>query len=97
MPATRYLTKEKATIEVYGKSGNFIAQLENISMTGACLQWALEEIPLTKGDLLRMTVVLKAVNRKHNLSAEVIWNEGKKMGVSFIKSADVLDKMMEKT
>lgn len=96
MPATRYPTKEKAAIEVYGKNGNFIAQIENVSMTGACLHWSQSAVPLTKGDLLRMTVILKAVNRKHNLNAEVVWSDGKKTGISFIKSADVLDKMMEK-
>jgi hypothetical protein len=96
MPATRYQTKEKANIEVYGKSGNFIAEIKNVSMTGACLQWALDEIPLSKGDLLRLTVVLKAVNRKHNINAEVIWKSGAKTGISFIKSGEVLDKMMER-
>ncbi len=96
MPATRYATKEKAAIEVYGKEGNFIASLENISMTGACLTWAADQAPLNKGDLVRMTVILKAVNRKHNLNAEVVWAEGKKTGVNFIKSAEILDKMMDK-
>lgn len=97
MPATRYQTKEKAAIEIYGRSGNYIAQVENLSMTGACLQLAQKDLQMDKGDLLRLTIVLKAVNRKHNLNAEVIWKSGGKAGVSFIKSEEVLDKMMEKS
>lgn len=96
MPATRYPTKEKAAIEVYGKNGNFVARIENVSMTGACLCWSEDQTPLKKGDLVRMTVILKTVNRKHNLNAEVVWIEGRKSGVAFVKSAEILDKMMDK-
>jgi hypothetical protein len=96
MTATRYSTKEKASIEVYGRNGNFIADLKNLSVTGAMLEWNHSDVNLQKGDLVRMTVVLRALNRRHNLNAEVVWTEGNKTGVSFIKSSEVLDKMMDK-
>lgn len=96
MAATRYETKEKTSIEVYGRSGNIIAQLKNLSTTGACIEWSNEEVPLEKGDLVRMTVILKAVNRRHNMNAEVVWRDGNRSGVNFIRSEDVLEKMVEK-
>jgi hypothetical protein len=95
MSALRYTTKEKASIEIYGRSGNFIADLRNLSVTGACIEWA-HDVTIEKGDLLRMTVVLKALNRRHNLNAEVVWKEGNKTGINFIKTEEVLEKMMEK-
>lgn len=96
MTAVRYTTKEKATIEIYGRTGNFIAELRNLSKTGACLEWAVDGVQVSKGDLVRMTVVLKALNRRHNLNAEVVWTEGKMTGINFIKTEEVLEKMMDK-
>lgn len=96
MTATRYMTREKASIEIYGKSGNLIAQLKNLSITGACLEWSQEDVSLQKGDLVRLTVNLKALNRRHNINGEVVWRDGKQSGINFITSDDVLDKMMEK-
>ncbi|MEZ0392714.1 MAG: PilZ domain-containing protein [Pseudobdellovibrionaceae bacterium] len=96
MAATRYSTKERASVEVYGRSGNFIVEVKNLSVTGACLEWTQEDVSLESGDLVRMTVVLRALNRRHNLNAEVVWRDGKKTGISFIKTNEVLEKMMEK-
>ncbi len=93
---TRYMTKEKASIEIYGRSGNIIANLRNLSMTGACLDWTQDDVALEKGDLVRLTVILKALNRRHDLSAEVVWREGNASGVSFIKSDEVLEKIMDR-
>ena len=95
MAAARYPTREKASIEIYGKSGSFIAELKNVSVTGACLEWSQEGMELHAGDLLRVTVILKVVNRRHNLNAQVVWKNGKKSGVNFLKSAEVLEKILE--
>jgi hypothetical protein len=96
MTATRYTTKEKASIEIYGRSGSFIVDLRNLSMTGALLEWTQEDLQLQRGDLLRMTIILKALNRRHNLNAEVVWRDGKKTGVNFVKTDEVLEKMMDR-
>lgn len=96
MAAQRYLTREKASVEVYGRSGNIIAHVRDVSVTGACLEWSQELVELNEGDLVRLTIILKAVNRKHNLNAEVVWRAGKKTGINFIKSEDVIERMMEK-
>lgn len=97
MPAERYETKEKASLEIYGKGGQLLANLKNVSVTGACLEWTQEDFELSKGDLVRMTVVLKAMNRKHNINAEVVWVEGKRSGLNFIKYDEVLDRMFDKS
>lgn len=96
MAAMRYQTKERASLEIYGKGGTVIGDLKNLSTTGACLEWTDESVELREGDLVRMTVVLRALKRRHNLSAEVVWVEGKRTGLNFIKYEDVLDRMIEK-
>jgi hypothetical protein len=96
MNAERYFTKEKAQFEIYGKSGTVIADVKNISVSGACLEWTQDDVPLDRGDLVRITVVLKTLNRRHNLSAEVIWRHGKKTGITFIRADQVLDKMVDR-
>ncbi len=97
MPAQRYFTKEKASVEIYGKSGNLIADLKDVSVTGACIEWQQEDVEIVIGDLVRLTVVLRALNRRHNLNAEVVWRDGKKSGINFIKSDEVLEKMMDRS
>ena len=97
MNAERYFTKEKAQFEVYGKSGTIIADMKNLSTSGACLEWTQDDVNLNRGDLVRVTVYLKSLNRKHNLSAEVIWRDGKKTGVTFIRADQLLDKMVDRT
>lgn len=97
MTAIRYTTKEKASLEIYGRSGNIEADLRNLSATGACLEWSQDDVSLEKGDLVRMTVTLKALNREHNVNAEVVWREGNKTGLTFIRSEEVIEKMMERS
>ena len=96
MAAQRYETKEKASLEIYGKGGQVIAHVRNLSMTGALIEWTQEDATIEKGDLVRMTVILKTVNRRHNVNAEVVWRDGKKSGLNFIKTDEVLEKMMDR-
>ncbi len=96
MSSQRFDTREKAAVEVYGKPLNIIADLKNISKTGACLERTSDDIDIDKGDLIRVTVILKALNRKHNISAEVVWREGKKTGINFIPHDQVLEKLTAK-
>ena len=97
MAAERFSTKEHASVQIYGKPGNVIAVVKNLSSTGACLEWAQEDCAIQEGDLLRLTVILKALNRRHNVSAEVVWRRGNLSGISFIKHDQVLEKMMERS
>lgn len=98
MRAERYPTKEKAAVRVYGKTGSMIASIKNVSKTGACIEWEEGfDIGIEMGDMIRMTVVLKAINRRHQLSAEVVWKDGNQSGVNFIPAEQVLEKMVDRT
>lgn len=95
-PAIRRPTKEVAAVEIYGKRGQSIVALKNMSSTGACLEQMQEPIALIQGDLIRMTVVLKSLNRKHLVSAEVVWSNGAECGISFIPADKVLDRLIQR-
>jgi PilZ domain len=95
-PAARYFTRERALVQIYGKTGELSVSLKNLSKTGACLEWLLEGLSLTKGDLIRLTVELKHIRKKHQLSAEVVWKDGHKTGVSFLNSEKLIEKMIGK-
>ena len=96
-PALRFKTKERASVEVYGRNGQLIVAMKDLSSTGACLEWQHEDFDINRGDLIRMTVILKSLNRKHHINAEVIWRNGNKSGISFIASDKVLDRLLEKS
>ncbi len=67
--AKRYKTKETAHIEVYGHIGVLVAQLKNLSQTGAFLEVSQGDYVPKKGDLLNLTVILSSLHRTHNLAA----------------------------
>lgn len=92
----RFETKEKAAIEIYGRNGVVVAHLRNISKSGACIEWEVDGTPLVKGDLVRLTVNLNALRKKHLLNAEVMWSSGKKGGLQFIDSNKLIEKMLVK-
>ena len=94
--AQRYETKERASVEIYGKKGQMIVNVRNLSATGACLECDLAEFEIRQGDLIRMTVMLKTLGRKHYVNAEVVWRHGHRTGVSFVPSHQVLDRLLEK-
>lgn len=94
--AERYLTKEKATMQLIGKLGVVNASLKNLSRTGACLEWAAEGFSVKEGDLINVTVKLLEVNRRYEMNAQVIWKNGKRTGVQFMTPNMVLERMMMK-
>lgn len=96
MVAKRYPTQETAHIEVYGHVGLILAKMKDISKTGACLEVFNGAYNPQIGDLLNLTVILNSLNRRHNFSAEVVWQNDSQVGVCFISKDTVLDKMMAK-
>lgn len=94
--AKRFKTQEVAQIEVYGHIGILSANLRNISQTGAFLEVRKGTYVPQKGDLLNMTVSLAAIQRTHNVAAEVIWSSGLGLGICFINKDEVLERMMAK-
>lgn len=97
MSAQRFKTKEKANVEVYGKAVSFISTLKDLSSTGACIEWTESATPLKEGDLVKLTILLRALGKRHNLSAEVKWIDGNRSGIQFIRENEVLEKILEKS
>lgn len=94
--AKRFQTKETAHIEVYGHMGIVVANLRNLSQTGAFLEVSTGSYVPKKGDLLNMTVALRAPQRTHNVAAEVVWSKGLGLGICFINKDEILERMMAK-
>ncbi len=94
--AERHPTKEMAAVEIYGRNGQMIMSVRNMSASGACLEWKHDGYEIKTGDLIRMTIVLKSLNRRHHVNAEVVWKDGNRSGVAFIPSHRVLDRLLEK-
>lgn len=92
----RYETREKATMQIIGKVGFVVADLKNISRTGACLEWANENFYLQKGDLINVSISLPTVKRKYSMNAQVVWKVGKRTGVQFVTQDDLMSKLVKK-
>lgn len=94
MKAERFETHEHAKIEVLGKNSAVHARIQNLSKTGACVDWAPASFQLMKGDLIRMKVELLGLKKEHLLNGEVIWTDGKRSGIQFLNSDELFDKMI---
>ncbi len=92
----RYMTFEDATVEVYGKSSDFVSIMKNLSKTGAMFQ-AKDSRPIVrKGDFVRITIQLEQLSRTHTLNGQVVWESGSEFGVNFITEQQLFSRMMQK-
>ena len=94
--APRYLTQEKASVQIYGKKGLVIADLKNLSRSGACIEWARSDFELQPGDLVRMNIPLSSLQKNHNLSGEIVWRENKSSGLYFLDADRIFEKLLGK-
>ncbi len=92
----RFLTKEHAQIEIYGRMGKVFCRVANLSVTGAFLEIINAKYVPKPGELIRMTVLLRQVNKTHTLDAEIIWSKGLGLGISFIKKEQLFEKLSAK-
>lgn len=93
----RFVTNEKASIEVYGRRSSVSATMKNLSQTGACLAWGQDGVRLETGDLICMTVVLGDLKKRHKVNAEVVWRRDKETGVNFIGKEELVERFVSKT
>ncbi|MEQ1721671.1 MAG: PilZ domain-containing protein [Pseudobdellovibrio sp.] len=89
----RYFTKEPARIDVYGKKEVLFCRMNNLSSTGAFFELLNPTYIPRIGDLVRMTINLKQVNKTHVVNGEVVWFKGSGLGVSFIKQKELFTKL----
>lgn len=92
----RYETRESATMQKVGQMGFVIASLKNISHGGVCLEWANESFHLAKGDLVNLTINLNQIGKKYSLSGRVVWKVGRRSGVQFMSSEQVMKELLSK-
>lgn len=97
MAAERFLTQEIAEIEIYGRGDVVKTVMKNLSKTGAFFEvQGLTKSP-SAGDILHITIHLKGLSRRRKMDAEVVWANGRGLGVQFIRPDDVMSKMLAKS
>ncbi len=92
-PARRYNTKEMAQIEVYGRMGKVFCKLGNLSESGAFLEIINSSYVPRSGDLVRITVLLRQINKTHIVDAEIIWARGLGLGINFLRKKTLVEKL----
>lgn len=90
----RHQTQERAYLEIFGRMGTLIAELKNLSTTGAFLEIIQGDYIPQKGDLIRVTVPLETLGRTHSVNAEVVWGKSLGVGVSFLNRQETMTKML---
>lgn len=91
----RFSTDESAEILSVGKTEVFESRVVNLSKGGAYLE-SIESMPVQIGDLVRLKVALKDVNRSYTVPSRVVWTgramegrPGAGTGVQFVGAPDV--------
>ena len=95
-PAQRFPTAEVAHVEFYGRSGKISARLKNVSSTGAYLALLGGVYRPQKGDLVKATVHLNSLGRSRSVDGEVMWTTGSGFGISFLRKAQLIERMFQK-
>ena len=93
----RFPTKENAQIQVYGRAGTVHCRMANLSATGALLEINNVKSMPKRGDIIRITIALRQLNKSHTLDAEIVWCKGSGIGISFIKRDQIYDKLAQRT
>lgn len=96
MNAPRHHTFEIAHIEVYGKAGEIVSCLRNLSTTGAFLELTAGPFLPQKGDLIRATVHLSTIKKTRVLNAEVVWTNDSGFGVTFIDKPELMKRLFSR-
>lgn len=91
--ARRFATQELAHIEIYGKSGRILTKMGNLSASGAFFEVLSPNFTVKKGDVARVTVNLRSLNRVHIVDCEIVWAKGLGVGVQFLKRDELQDKL----
>lgn len=93
IPSKRFNTKEMAQVEVYGRMGKVFCKMSNLSASGAFLEIINSNYMPRSGDLVRMTILLRQINKTHVIDAEIIWSRGLGLGINFLKKSDLVEKL----
>lgn len=95
-PAKRYLTQELAQIEIYGHTDKVICKMANLSTSGAFFEIISSQYIPRMGDVIRLTINLRSIKRVHVINAEVIWSKGLSLGIQFLTTLEMQEKLSAK-
>jgi hypothetical protein len=91
--AKRFDTKELAQLEIYGRMGKVFCKMSNLSESGAYLEIINSTYIPRSGDLVRVTVLLRKINKTHIINAEIIWARGLGLGLNFLNRNTLMQKL----
>lgn len=91
--AKRHITNEPAIVEVYGRTGKIFCRMNNLSTSGAFFEITNSYHTPRQGDVVRVTINLKQLNKTHTVHGQIIWCRGLGLGVAFIKNKDLYKKI----
>lgn len=94
-PSKRFSTQELAHVEVYGQTGRILTKMGNLSSSGAFFEALNDKFKFKKGDLARITIKLKSLNKVHVVDCEVVWSKGSCAGVQFLKREELQEKLVQ--
>jgi hypothetical protein len=95
--AQRYPSSETGHIEIYGRMGTVVAQMKNISESGAFFEMTQGEYIPKKGDFVHITIHLHSIGKSRSFDAEVIWNQGLGFGARFMKKSALLERLFQRS
>ncbi len=96
-PARRFVTKELAQLEVYGRMGKIFCKMANLSQSGAFFEIINSNYIPRTGDLVRITILLRQINKSHFIDAEIVWCKGLGFGLSFLTKDLLLAKLYSRS
>ena len=95
-PAKRYLTQELAKIKIYGQADKVICKMANLSTSGAFFEIISSNYIPRMGDVIRLTINLRSIKRVHVMNGEVIWSKGLGLGIQFLTTLAMQQKLSDK-
>lgn len=95
MSAERFVTKEIAHIEVFGRHvKKIVARMVNVSSTGAFFEMSQTDYVPKEGDMVCVTVHLSSLKKSRVVHAQVVWNRGLGFGIQFMSKDEIVSKMI---
>lgn len=89
--AKRHPTRELVLMEIHGRAIKIHCRMHNLSVTGAFLELTSSNLIPKKGELVRMTIALRQINKTHTLHGQIVWCRGLGLGVAFLKDKALYD------
>ena len=85
LTARRFLTREPARLEIIGKKTILFCRMNNLSATGAFFEILNSNYTPRPGEVVRVVINLKQVNKTHTLNGQIVWAKGLGIGIQFVK------------